>query len=145
MLYCPTVLILSQYFDRHRSIATAVATCGAGAGGIAFPYIPRFLLNVFGLDGALLLLAALIFNQSIFYALFQPIVIEDSTATAMSSSKSISSSVYIKKHKTKFLKTLKVLKNTKNLKTGDASMFTVKYNVNYILFIHFKRFIFTFL
>lgn len=73
MLYCPTLYILSQYFERFRPIATALASCGSCVGGIAFPMITRALLRLFGLSGTLLILGSILLHQSLVMVLFTPL------------------------------------------------------------------------
>ncbi|XP_035825403.1 uncharacterized protein LOC101856994 [Aplysia californica] len=72
LLYCPVLVILSQYFDKKRPIATVISTCGTSAGGIVFPIITRYLVEEYGLRGALLLLACFSLQQATFVALITP-------------------------------------------------------------------------
>lgn len=59
------------YYDKHRSLATGVATAGSGLGGIVFPNLVQYLIDEYGWRGSLLLVAGLNMNTFIFSALLR--------------------------------------------------------------------------
>ncbi|BFY97046.1 hypothetical protein BsWGS_00085 [Bradybaena similaris] len=72
LLYCPALIIISQYFNEKRAISTAIAASGVSAGGVTLPFLMRYFVENYGLAGGLMLLSAVMFNQTIFVALFTP-------------------------------------------------------------------------
>lgn len=72
LLYCPALIIISQYFNQKRAISTAIAASGVSAGGVTLPFLMRYFVEHYGLSGGLMLLSAVMFNQAIFVALFTP-------------------------------------------------------------------------
>lgn len=42
-LFCPAVAIVSTYFNKRRSLAIGITTCGSGVGGILYPVLVRQL------------------------------------------------------------------------------------------------------
>ncbi|XP_005111296.2 monocarboxylate transporter 5 [Aplysia californica] len=72
LIYCPTLYILSLYFDKRRPIATTLASCGASVGGVVFPLLTRYLLSSYGLQGALVLLSAMLLQQLPMILLYTP-------------------------------------------------------------------------
>ncbi|GFO33260.1 monocarboxylate transporter 12 [Plakobranchus ocellatus] len=88
LIYCPCMVILSEYFDKKRPIATVFATGGVSAGGAIMPYLIRFLIDTYGLVGGVLLLAGVIFQQTVFVSFFtaptdyMPAVIQDTDSSS---------------------------------------------------------------
>lgn len=39
LIYMPAVIAVGFYFEKWRGVATGIATCGAGLGGVALPII----------------------------------------------------------------------------------------------------------
>ena len=72
LLYCPNLFILSQYFNHRRSITTIIASCGGSVGGVVFPWLTRYLLTEYGLQGGLILLSTALLHQLPFILLFTP-------------------------------------------------------------------------
>ncbi|XP_055871220.1 monocarboxylate transporter 9-like isoform X1 [Biomphalaria glabrata] len=72
LLYCPTMVIINQYFDKKRPIATSIACCGVSAGGVAYPFLARYFIDTYVLSGGLLLMAGLALQQCICVSLFTP-------------------------------------------------------------------------
>ncbi|RUS79448.1 hypothetical protein EGW08_012789 [Elysia chlorotica] len=70
LMYCPAMVILSEYFDKRRPMATVFATGGVSAGGIAMPFLIRHLVDTYGLIGGVLLTGGAIFQQAVFVSFF---------------------------------------------------------------------------
>jgi MFS family permease len=47
-LFCPTMAVLSTYFDKKRAFAIGLAASGAATGGLVFPSMARELLPMAG-------------------------------------------------------------------------------------------------
>lgn len=47
-LFCPTMAVLSTYFDKRKMFAMGVAACGSGVGGLVYPSMVRQLLPSIG-------------------------------------------------------------------------------------------------
>jgi MFS family permease len=59
------------YYDKHRSLATGVATAGSGLGGIVFPNFVQYLIDEYGWRGSFLILAGINLNTFVFSALIR--------------------------------------------------------------------------
>ena len=47
LVYLPSVISVSYYFERKRAMATGIAVCGAGVGTMVFAPLGRLLLDFF--------------------------------------------------------------------------------------------------
>jgi len=72
-VYTPSILIVGQYFDRHKAMANGFAVMGSGLGGFIMPIIIQMSLKHYGLHGALLILGAVAFHQCVCGALYWPL------------------------------------------------------------------------
>ncbi|KAJ8319245.1 hypothetical protein KUTeg_004336 [Tegillarca granosa] len=79
LLYVPSHTLCGLYFDKHRCLATGVATSGSGLGGFAFPIIIHFLIERYTWRGSMLLLAGISLNNFIFAWLLRPVELYKST------------------------------------------------------------------
>ncbi len=70
--YAPSIVTTTQYFDKRKSLANGLAVAGSGIGNFAIPPLIRFLLNYYGLQGAFLILAALMLHICVSGALLRP-------------------------------------------------------------------------
>ncbi|XP_062606537.1 monocarboxylate transporter 14-like [Saccostrea cucullata] len=71
LLYVPSYTMSGLYYDKHRSLATGVATSGSGLGGVVFPNLVQYLIDEFGWRGSLLIVAGINLNTFIFAALLR--------------------------------------------------------------------------
>ncbi|GFR60497.1 monocarboxylate transporter [Elysia marginata] len=60
--FVPCIAMISQYFDKRRSLATSFAYCGLGVGSMAAPPLIEYLKETFGLVGMFLIVGALEMN-----------------------------------------------------------------------------------
>ncbi|XP_073420925.1 monocarboxylate transporter 7 isoform X2 [Dendrobates tinctorius] len=79
--FLPTVTILSQYFDKHRSLVTAVASTGECFAVFAFAPAITALSDQFGWRFCLLMVGALQLNIVVCGALLRPIIIKPQEET----------------------------------------------------------------
>jgi predicted MFS family arabinose efflux permease len=61
------------YFEKLRSLATGIAVCGSGLGTFIFAPLTEWLITYYGWRGAMLIIAGVVFNCTIFGALFRPL------------------------------------------------------------------------
>ncbi|XP_033728183.1 monocarboxylate transporter 12-like [Pecten maximus] len=73
LVYGPSILIVSYYFNRRRALATGIAVCGSGIGGFVFAPLGALLLEVYGWKGAMWIISAIVLNGVVFAALYRPI------------------------------------------------------------------------
>lgn len=71
LLYVPSHTMSGLYYDKHRSLATGVATAGSGLGGIVFPNLVQYLIDEYGWRGSLLVVAGINLNAFVFSALLR--------------------------------------------------------------------------
>ncbi|XP_012942099.1 uncharacterized protein LOC106012764 [Aplysia californica] len=57
--FVPAISMISQYFVRRRSLATALANCGISVGNMAAPPLVRALVEAYGLRGTFIIFGAL--------------------------------------------------------------------------------------
>ncbi|XP_074649137.1 monocarboxylate transporter 14-like [Tubulanus polymorphus] len=72
-IYLPGVVIVSQYFEKKRSLAMGVAVCGSGMGTFIFAPLIRKLVDEYAWRGTSLILSALLLNCACCGALFRPL------------------------------------------------------------------------
>ncbi|KAI0225143.1 hypothetical protein LSAT2_023936 [Lamellibrachia satsuma] len=58
-MYLPAVVIVGFYFDRRRSLATGISACGSSIGGVVVPPLLEYLVQVYGWEIAVLVVAGL--------------------------------------------------------------------------------------
>ena len=73
LIYLPAIVSVTQWFEKRRSFATGIAVCGSGLGTFAFPPLTELLIERYDWNGALLIIAGIIFNNCVFGALFRPV------------------------------------------------------------------------
>ncbi|ELU08617.1 hypothetical protein CAPTEDRAFT_220701 [Capitella teleta] len=73
LAYSPTVILVGLYFDKRRSLANGLTVAGSGVGGFVFPPIMHWMLQYFGLQGTLLILAGLMLNICVCGVLLRPL------------------------------------------------------------------------
>ncbi|KAK7494423.1 hypothetical protein BaRGS_00014315 [Batillaria attramentaria] len=62
LVYLPSHVLSGLYYDRHRSLATGVATSGSGLGGALMPIVAGYLIQHYGWKGSLIVLSGLCLN-----------------------------------------------------------------------------------
>ena len=74
LIFAPTIAVLSSYFERHGSLAIALATCGGASGGTIFPALLRQTIPVLGLPWAIRIAGFIVATfLSIGFAFLRPI------------------------------------------------------------------------
>ncbi|XP_041124733.1 monocarboxylate transporter 9b isoform X2 [Polyodon spathula] len=62
LVYAATVTITCQYFDKHRGLALGIITTGTSVGGFVCATFQQVLVELYGLEGCLLIMGALALN-----------------------------------------------------------------------------------
>ncbi|XP_036448955.1 monocarboxylate transporter 9a isoform X2 [Colossoma macropomum] len=62
LVYAATLTITCQYFDKRRGLALGIVTTGTSVGGFLYATAQNELIDLFGLDGCLLIIGALALN-----------------------------------------------------------------------------------
>ncbi|XP_074651969.1 monocarboxylate transporter 13-like [Tubulanus polymorphus] len=70
--YVPSITAVGSWFDRHRTLAIGIACSGCGAGSFVFPRLIRFLVELYGWRGSLLVLAGINLNIIVFSMFMLP-------------------------------------------------------------------------
>lgn len=66
------LVLLPQYFSRHRALAVSIGTAGFSVGGLTFGPLTTMLLNMYGVRGTLLIIAGIFCQLCVFACLFRP-------------------------------------------------------------------------
>lgn len=78
LIYVPAIVSVGYYFDKKRSFATGIAVCGSGIGTFVLSPLNRILFDNYGVNGAFLITAGIVFNLVACGFLIRPIEIEPS-------------------------------------------------------------------
>ncbi|XP_028824092.1 monocarboxylate transporter 9b isoform X2 [Denticeps clupeoides] len=62
LVYAATVTITCQYFDKRRGLALGIVTTGTSVGGFLYATVQNEFIELFGLDGCLLIIGSLALN-----------------------------------------------------------------------------------
>lgn len=73
MVYLPSVVICGIYFEKKRALATGIALCGSGTGGLVLLPLSTFLLNHFGWRGVITCFAVMCLSCFFVSILMRPV------------------------------------------------------------------------
>ncbi|ESO98955.1 hypothetical protein LOTGIDRAFT_158918 [Lottia gigantea] len=59
MVHAPALVLIGKYFKNKRSTAAAIAASAVSAGAVIFPHLVKYLIDEYGLRGALLILGGI--------------------------------------------------------------------------------------
>ncbi|CAI2352781.1 unnamed protein product [Caenorhabditis sp. 36 PRJEB53466] len=78
-MYLPSIVVLSQYFEKKRSLATGIAVCGSGIGTMLFAALNNIIFPLVGgnVENFLVYLAAVAISGAIFSLFFRPLTASD--------------------------------------------------------------------
>lgn len=71
--YGPALVVLGRYFEKKRGIATSLGELGTSCAYLVYPPMIRFLLDTYGLRGALAVVGGTLLNLCVAGALMRPI------------------------------------------------------------------------
>lgn len=69
----PGIILVSQYFDKHRALANGICVSGTAAGSFVFPLLIEFLVKNFGFHGTILLLGGCMLHVCVSATLYRPL------------------------------------------------------------------------
>ncbi|XP_052103543.1 monocarboxylate transporter 9-like [Mytilus californianus] len=69
----PGLVVLSSYFEKRRGFANSISNVGASIGSLVFPKIIQVLIDVYGLQGALIFVSGILFHNLIVAMLLRPL------------------------------------------------------------------------
>lgn len=76
-MYLPSLVIVGQYFDKRRALATGIATCGSGIGAFIFAPLSEQLIEEYAWKGAQWIIAAIVLNGIVTGAVYRPLTERD--------------------------------------------------------------------
>ncbi|XP_017884060.1 monocarboxylate transporter 12 [Ceratina calcarata] len=82
----PGIILVSQYFDKHRALANGICVSGTAAGSFVFPLLIKVLVDTFGFHGTILLLGGCMLHVCVSATLYRPLENNDAPAIITSSS-----------------------------------------------------------
>ena len=69
----PGIILVSQYFDKHRALANGICVSGTAAGGFVFPLLIEYLVAKFDFHGTLLILGGCMLHVCASACLYRPL------------------------------------------------------------------------
>ncbi|GAB1605706.1 monocarboxylate transporter 5-like [Argonauta hians] len=72
VIYGSCIVVQSTYFSRYLGTANAISACGVSIGQFTLPYLLNYLIETFGVRGALLLNGGIYLQCFVFAALLRP-------------------------------------------------------------------------
>lgn len=69
----PGIILVSQYFDKHRALANGICVSGTAAGSFVFPLLIEVLVQNFGFHGTILLLGGCMLHVCVSATLYRPL------------------------------------------------------------------------
>ncbi|OAD60184.1 Monocarboxylate transporter 9 [Eufriesea mexicana] len=69
----PGIILVSQYFDKHRALANGICVSGTAAGSFVFPLLIKVLVENFGFHGTILLLGGCMLHVCVSATLYRPL------------------------------------------------------------------------
>lgn len=72
MIYLPSIVCVSQYFEKRRALATGIGVSGAGIGTFVLSPLTSLLINTYTWQGAILIQAGLVLNCLACASVYKP-------------------------------------------------------------------------
>lgn len=72
MITAPTMALLSQYFDKYRSLANCIALTGASVGSLVFSVLIPHWIDKYAFSGTVLLLGGMLLHMTVSGLLMRP-------------------------------------------------------------------------
>ncbi|XP_055904859.1 uncharacterized protein LOC129940519 [Eupeodes corollae] len=69
----PGIVIVSQYFDKHRALANGICVSGTAAGSFILPVLIKHLADKFGFHGTILILGGCMLHVCVSATLYKPL------------------------------------------------------------------------
>lgn len=71
LMYLPSIVSVTCYFEKKRAFATGIAVCGSGMGTFALAPFTEYLVESYGWKGSMLIISGLVLNCCVFGSLFR--------------------------------------------------------------------------
>lgn len=71
LIYAPCTALVSFYFEKRRAFANGIMLSGSGLGSFGFSFFYRYIIDRFGLHGAMMLISGILFNSCVAGALIR--------------------------------------------------------------------------
>uniref|UniRef100_A0A0B7BLW9 Major facilitator superfamily (MFS) profile domain-containing protein n=1 Tax=Arion vulgaris TaxID=1028688 RepID=A0A0B7BLW9_9EUPU len=76
LMYLPSIVAVSIYFEKRRAVATGIAVCGSGIGTFFLAPVTDYLVFEYNWRWTLLLLGGIVLNGMVFGALVRPLKLQ---------------------------------------------------------------------
>jgi len=73
LIYLPAIVMVGYYFDKRRAFATGIAVCGSGIGSFVFAPLCVLLLDMYGWQGSMWIIAGIVLNGIVFASFYRPL------------------------------------------------------------------------
>ncbi|XP_069108019.1 monocarboxylate transporter 12-like [Argopecten irradians] len=73
LLYPTSLVIVGMYFEKRRALATGIAVSGSGVGALVMAPTIEFLLELYGWQGTIWIMSAIVLNTVVCGALYRPV------------------------------------------------------------------------
>ncbi|XP_072114569.1 monocarboxylate transporter 13 isoform X2 [Mobula birostris] len=80
LVFTPSIAAISRYFTKRRTLAMGLAFTGVGISSFAFSPLFQYLLDEYGWQGALLIIAGMMLNLLACGALIRPLTLKEDLA-----------------------------------------------------------------
>jgi len=87
LMYLPSIVVVSCYFEKRRSLAIGLSLCGAGVGTFVFAPLTQLLIDEYGWRGAILIEAGILLNGLVCGAILRPLTVPVAYHLAFDSSR----------------------------------------------------------
>lgn len=71
LIYLPSIVIVSYYFEKKRAFATGIAVCGSGIGTFVFAPLINYLLSIYTWKQTMLIISGITLQCVVFGSLFR--------------------------------------------------------------------------
>lgn len=78
----PGIVIVSQYFDKHRALANGICVSGTAAGSFVFPILIEHLVEKFDFHGTILILGGCMLHVCVSATIYRPLEVKDDLSTS---------------------------------------------------------------
>ena len=72
-MYLCAYVMIGHYFEKHRALATGLASCGSGIGTFVFAPLSVLLIHTYAWKGGMLIISGVVLNGVVYAMLFRPI------------------------------------------------------------------------
>ena len=81
LAYTPAIVVVGYYFDKYRTVASGIASVGAGVGMMSFPPLIQFFMDYYSWREIMVFISCLYAQICVFGALMMPLPLNDLDST----------------------------------------------------------------